>query len=103
MNNGEFGGVALGANNYEGGINHIEISHERTRAPGEPSTEDEQTILRSELGKLMRIARIARPGAIYDAPAAAPTFSDGGLFEVLERCGGILEMKKRKLRKVKRK
>ena len=42
--------------------------------PNEILTEAGKTILRSELGKLMRIARIARPGAIYDASAAAQTF-----------------------------
>ena len=31
--------------------------------------------MRSELGKLMRIARIARPDAIYDASAAARNFA----------------------------
>ena len=72
-------------------INHIEIYHERTRAPKEQSTEDEQTILRSELGKLMRIARIARPGEIYDDSAAEQTFSDGAFLEVLEPCGEIIE------------
>ena len=35
----------------------------------------EQTISRSGLGKLMCIARIARPGAIYAASATAQTFS----------------------------
>ena len=69
-------GVALDSNNYEG-VNHIEIPHERTRAPSEQSAEDEQTILRSELGKLMWIARIAPPCAIYDDSAAAQAFSDG--------------------------
>ena len=44
-------------------------------APGGISTENEQTELRSELGKLMWVARIARPGAIYDASAAAQTIS----------------------------
>ena len=40
----------------------------------------------------MRIARIARPGVIYDASAAAQTFSDGELMYVLEKKGeGILE------------
>lgn len=34
---------------------------------GEHVTEEEQFTLRSELGKLMRTARIARPGALYDA------------------------------------
>ena len=38
---------------------------------GDLLTGNEQSICRSELGKLMRIARIARPGAIYDATSAA--------------------------------
>ena len=33
-------------------------------------------MMRSELGKLMRLARIARPGAIYDASAAARNFAN---------------------------
>ena len=37
--------------------------------------EVEQYIFRSELVKSMWIARIARPGAIYDASAAARTFA----------------------------
>ena len=32
--------------------------------------------MRSELGKLMWVARIARPGAIYDASAAAQNFAN---------------------------
>ena len=44
MNDGDFGGIALGSGNYEGGINHIGISRERTRAPKEPLTVDEQAI-----------------------------------------------------------
>ena len=32
--------------------------------------------MRSELGKLMWLARIARPGAIYDASAAAQNFAN---------------------------
>ena len=39
----------------------------------------------------MRIARIARPGAIYDATAAAQTFPGGELLEVLEQAVEILE------------
>ena len=50
---------------------------------GEILTENDQTISRSELGKLMWIARIARPGAIYDASAAAQTFSTAELIEFL--------------------
>ena len=72
-------------------MNHIEISHERTRAPNGPSTDDEQTILRSELGKLMWIAQLARPGAIYGDSATAQTFSAVELFGVLERGVWILE------------
>ena len=103
VNNGEFGWGALDSNNYEGEITHIEIYHERTRAPSEPLADDEQTILRSELGKLMRIARIARTDAIYDASVAAQTFSAGELIEVLDRCGGFRKMGKRKFRKMERK
>ena len=43
---------------------------------------------RSEVGKLMRIARIARLGAIENASAAAQTFSGGELSDVLEQGGG---------------
>ena len=60
-----------------GGINHIEISHERTRHRDESLTEEEHSIWRSELAKLIRITRIARPRAIYDASAAAQTFTGG--------------------------
>ena len=65
-------------------INHIEIPHERMLAPGGILTENEQTTLRSELGKLMWIARIARPGAIYDASASAQTFSAAEMMDFLE-------------------
>ena len=50
INNVEFGGIIPDSGNYEGEINHIEISHERTRQPNEPLTEDEKADLRSELG-----------------------------------------------------
>ena len=43
---------------------------------------EEQSILRSELGKLMRIARIGLPGAIYDASAAAQTFAGGEMADL---------------------
>ena len=42
--------------------------------PGGILTGNEKAALRSELAKLMWIARIARPGAIYDASASAQTF-----------------------------
>ena len=79
-------GVIPDSDNYEVEINHIEISHERARQRNGALAEAEQTILRSELGKLMWVARIARPGAIYGASAAAQKFPGGGIFEVLERC-----------------
>ena len=71
-------------------IYNIEIPHERARHPNEPLTEDGQAALRSELWKLMWIALIARPGAIYDASAAAQTFSGGELFDISDRCEEIL-------------
>ena len=80
VSNAELEGVILDSDNYEGEISHIEIPHERTRQPDEALAEADQAISRSELGKLMRAARIARPGAIYAASAAAQTFSDGGDF-----------------------
>ena len=63
--------------NMGGEINHFEIPHERMMAPGGILTENEQAGLRSELGKLMRIALIARQGAIYDDSASAQTFATG--------------------------
>ena len=40
----------------------------------EPVTDSAQFALRSELGGLMRIARISRPGAFYGASVSAKTF-----------------------------
>ena len=77
------------SNKSDDEIIHIEISHARTRTPEEPLAEAEHAILRSELGKLMRIARIARPGVIYEESAAAQTFSGGELMDVLEKGDGI--------------
>ena len=51
---------------------------------GEILTENGQTISRSELWNLMWIARIARPGAIYDASASAQTFPTGEMMDFLE-------------------
>ena len=39
----------------------------------EPLTHDEQCALRSGMGRLMRVARIARRDALYDATIAAQT------------------------------
>ena len=84
MGNADFEGAILDSGNYEGKINHIGIAHERTRHPDAALAEEEHVILRSELGELMRIARIARPCAIYDASAAAQTSTCGEMFDVSE-------------------
>ena len=73
--------MVLDPNKYEDDIKQIEISHERMMEPGEILTENEQAALRSELGKLMWIARIARPAAIYDDAASAQTFSTGEMMD----------------------
>ena len=44
--NAAFEGISPDSNNYEGGINHIEIPP-RTRKPDESLTEEEHAILRS--------------------------------------------------------
>ena len=49
IENDGFDGIVLDSNGYEDKINHIAISHERMMAIGEILTENEQTILRSEL------------------------------------------------------
>ena len=77
-------GIILDSDNYEGGINHVEIPHERAKRRNESLTEAGETILRSELWKLMRIARIARPGAIYDASAAAQTCTVSEMVDISE-------------------
>ena len=66
----------MDSNNYEGKINHIEISQARSKQKGDFLTEEEQSAMRSELGKLMWLARIARPDAIYNASAAAQNFAN---------------------------
>ena len=73
--------IILDPHNYEDKINYIEIPHELTKRENEALTEAGKTNMRSELGKLMWIARIARPGAIYDASAAAQTFSEGEMID----------------------
>ena len=72
--------VILDSDNYEGEINHIEILRERTNHRNESlmEEEEEQSAWRSELWKLMWVARIASPVAIYDDSAASRTFSGGG-------------------------
>ena len=74
IKNDDFDGIFLDSNGYGEQVNHIEIPHGRMMAIGEILTENEQAISRSELWKLLWIARIARPGAIYDASASAQPF-----------------------------
>ena len=71
----DFKGVILDSNNYEDEINRIEIPHRRSKQKDDFLTEEEQSVMRSELGKLMWLARIARPDAIYDASATAQNFA----------------------------
>ena len=70
-------GIIPDAGNYEAEIKHIEMPRERARRRNEAPTEEEKAISRSKLRKLIWVARIARPGAIYDASAAAQTFAVG--------------------------
>ena len=76
MRGSDFEGLVSDPYNYDGGISKIEIPHEWAERRNGALTE-EQSIYRSELGTLKWVARIGRPGAIYDASAAARTFADG--------------------------
>ena len=60
----------LSPNNYEGEIQDISNIPRRAKQKGEPRTEEEQSEIRSELGGR---ARIAIPGALYDASVSAQT------------------------------
>ena len=77
MRNSRFGQL-------EAEIDHIEIPHTRTRQRKESLTEEDHAIFRLELRKSMWIARFERPGAIYDASAAAQTFPVGKMVDILE-------------------
>ena len=72
----DFEGIIAGARNYEDKNNQIETPNGRTKQRTDALTDGEEAILRSELWGLMRISWIARPGAIYDASAEAPTFTE---------------------------
>ena len=94
-NDGDFEGAVLDSDKYENEINQIEIPHERTMEPGEILTEKEQTTLRSELGKLIWIALIARPGAIYDASASAQTSPTGEMMDFRKKKVRFLKTNRR--------
>ena len=81
-------GIILAPCNYGDKINHIEMPHGRERR-AESLTEGDQSILRPELWKLIRVARISRKGAIYEASAAAQTFTDGGIGDSEMRLRGL--------------
>ena len=89
VSDSDFEGIILDPGNYEDEINQIEIPHERARKRNGALTEDEQTILRSGQRKSMWVARISRPGAIYDESAAAQTFSEGKMVDSMGGNGDI--------------
>ena len=68
-------GLTYRSGNYECEIQDIAILPGRATQMGEPLTPDDQCALRSELANLLRIARIARPDALYDAPISGQTFA----------------------------
>ena len=93
-NNEEFQGLSMGANRYEDKIKSIEISPARMRTPHEPLTEGDISISRTELGKLTRIARMARPELIYDSAAAAQVISNGEIINVSKKGGNFYDRRR---------
>ena len=73
--NDVFQGISTNTNGTGNKIKTIEISHQRTRTPGAVLTEIEVSIFRSEIEKLTRIARMARPDLRYDVFEAAHPFT----------------------------
>lgn len=69
-----FTGATLNPSGKEGAIQDISTLLGRVKQTDEPSTEFEQFTLCSSHGELMRIAKIARPGALYGAAVSAQTF-----------------------------
>ena len=67
MSDSEFEGVISDSDNYEDKINQIETPHGRTKQRTDTLNGEEQSNSRSELWKLIRVSRIERPGAIYEA------------------------------------
>ena len=45
---------------------NIEIAHQRSRTPSKKLTESELVIFRTEIEKLLRLSRMARPDLMYD-------------------------------------
>ena len=73
----KFACLARSSGNYEE-IRDIAITPSTAKKMGEPLTREAQVALRSELGKLMRIARISRHCALYDASISAQTSEAAG-------------------------
>ena len=69
-------GLNWSTNNYDIEIKDIAILPDRSKKKEEHLTPGEQFALRSELGKLMRIARISRPDALRGASVQAQTFDE---------------------------
>ena len=68
-------GAISDSNRYEDKISQVEnppLEVEKRYS----LTEDEQSVKGSGRGEFMRLARIAGPGATYDAPAAARNFAN---------------------------
>ena len=99
MSDSDFDGLVLDSDDYGDKINHIEIPHERTRQRNGALTEEEQEILRSELGKLKWVARIARPDSIYDDSADAQTFPECKITEEYEANEEIAKIEEDELTK----
>ena len=73
-------GISMNTNGFEDKIKSIGISHERTRATNEPLTE--LSILRTELGKLTWVARMARPDLMYDVFDSAQISPEGEIIDM---------------------
>ena len=78
----DFQGISVSANGAENKINTIEIPHQRTRTPSEILTGAELSIFRSEIAKLTRVAKMARPDLMYDVSEAAQMFSKREIIDV---------------------
>ena len=75
--------IILDSDNYEGGNYPSWNSARKGEAAEWGFNGSRGTILRSELGALMWVAWIARPGAIYDESSAAKTASEGQVIDSL--------------------
>ena len=74
-NGNRFACIILRPNDYEGESKDISMLPEGANRAGDFLDLEEKFALRSEFTKLMRLARIARPGVLYDASVSARTFA----------------------------